>query len=158
MTTPTALAITLIREHADSSARASVVLIRSLRKSYDRVPDADLHESVKGTLLAVADYLEKKDDAVVIDLVEAIIASRKDGGLEALDFAVMSHCYMPPLRHHFAQHAPNLADALAAFDVVESIALPLMERLLSVAVKPVRGSPFLTALHVADIVLRSAET
>ncbi len=155
MTTPTALAISLLREHADSSARASVALIRTLRKSYDRIPDADLHKSVKGTLLAVADYLEKSDDKPVIALVEGIILSRKESGLEPLDFAVMSHCYMPPLRHHFTQHAPSVADGLAAFDIVESISLPLMERLLRVAVQPREGSPFLTALHVRDIVLRS---
>ena len=58
MATPNELAISLIRAHADTSAKASMTLVRGLRAAYTRVPDDDLLKSVKGTLLAVADYIE----------------------------------------------------------------------------------------------------
>ena len=151
MTEPTALANTLLRKHADQCAHGSVALIRSLRAEYERVPDAALHHSVHKTLLALADYLEKNDDAAVFSLVEGIISERQANGLVALDFAVMSHCYMPPLRQVFVD-AVGASDGLAAFDVVEAVSLPLMERLLRVAVKPYAGA-FLTPLPVRAIVL-----
>ena len=155
MATPNELAISLIRAHADTSAKASMTLVRGLRAAYTRVPDDDLLKSVKGTLLAVADYIEKNDDKPLVAFVEAIIGERKQSGLEPLDFALMSHCYLPPLRQVFLQNAPTPADGNAAFDVVESIALPLMERLLRVAVVPREVSPFLTAMHVRDIVMKT---
>lgn len=151
MTDPTALAITLLRKHADKCAHGSVALIRSLRPEYEKVPDAALHDSVHKTLLALADYLEHNDDAAVFSLVEGIINERQATGLVALDFAVMSHCYMPPLRHAFVD-AAGPSEGLAAFDVVEGVSLPLMERLLRVAVKPYAGA-FLAPMPVRSIVL-----
>jgi hypothetical protein len=151
MTDATALAISLLRKHADRSARGSVALIRSLRAEYEKVSDAALHASVEQTLLALADYLENHDDAAVFDLVEGIINARQASGLVALDFAVMSHCYMPPLRQVFVD-AVGPVDGLAAYDVVEGISLPLMEKLLRVAVKPYAGA-FITPMAVRSIVL-----
>src|ERR1051326_5288514 len=114
MPTPTELAISLIRAHADNSAKASITLVRGLREAYRSVSDDDLMKSVKGTLLAVADYLDKHDDKPLVAFVAAIIGERQQSGLEALDFAIMSHCYLPPLRQVFLQNAPTPADGNAA--------------------------------------------
>jgi hypothetical protein len=152
---PNALAISLLRTHADSMARASAALVKKLRPTYERVPDASLIESVKGTLLGVATYLEKGDDKPLIDIVEKMINERRSSGLDALDFAVMSHCYLPPVRQTFVTRAPSPQEGLAAYDEVESVSLPLVEKLLRTAVGPTNEAQFLVPLYVRDVIERT---
>ena len=126
--------------------------MRRLRPKYAALPDADLLASVRPTLLGVADYLETSDDQPLIALVEGIIGARRESGFDALDFAVMSHCYLPPVRAVFVARAPTPVEGLAAYDAVEAVSLPLIERLLHPAVEP--GGPFV-AVYVRDLVTRS---
>ena len=148
------LAVSLLRSHVEDISSASMALARRLRPTYQRVPDESLLASVRGTLLGVASFIENGDDAPIIRLVEGFIAARRESGFDVHDFAVMSHCYLPPVRQVFVTRAATPVEGLAAYDVVESVSLPLIERLLQTAVASTEGGQFLVPVYIRDVLVR----
>ena len=130
---PNQLAVALLREHGDEISASSFALACRLRRTFLAI-DADVGRRSIGTVLSgVATYLERGDEHPLLEYLHHLIRLRRAGGFDALDFSDMSHCNLPAVRHCFVTRAPSTAMGLAAFEAVESVVLPLLERLFEVA-------------------------
>ncbi len=130
---PKQLAASLLREHSAPIAAAAFALACKLRPGIAAI-DLDVgRRSIGAVVAGVATYLERGDEAPLVDYLHQLIRLRRAGGFNAVDFSVMSHCYLPAIRHCFTARAPSVAMGLAAFEAVESVVLPLLERLFRAA-------------------------
>lgn len=130
---PRQLAITMLREHGATIAASAYALACRLRSGIAAI-DAEVgRRSIALVMSSVATYLERGDEQPLVDYLHQLIRLRRAGGLNPVDFSVMSHCYLPAVRHCFVTRAPSTAMGLAAFELVESVVLPLLERLFQAA-------------------------
>ncbi|GEM_PF-927154 len=139
----------LIQSHQVRLARAVVRQIQVLVPRY-RAMDASIIEKNVLTLLGgVVVLLDKGDDRKLLGVVQPIVHIRSMGGFSTADFVLAVMCFFPVVRHFMLERMPA-AEALPAYDALETVALPLVGRFVSLYEaasadnQPVRAGPINT--------------
>lgn len=130
---PKHLAVQLLRDHSGDIAASAFALACRLRPGLTAIAPEVGARSVEVVVAGVASFIDSGDEGPLIEHLSTLIRLRRAGGFNAVDFSVMSHCYLPTIRHACVSRAPSVAMGLAAFEVVESVVLPLIERLFQAA-------------------------
>jgi hypothetical protein len=126
------LAVRLLRAHRDEIARAIVAQVDRHAPSMLQVDRRARSQSIAALAEAVAEALDGGSAAHATTLMKNSARLRIAGGVTREDLLASQHMYLPAIRRVFLQHHGNLREALAAFDVVEEAALPMIVALAKV--------------------------
>ncbi len=120
----------LVKAHKDEIAVAIRAQTTLLAPEYANIDP----EARKASILNVIDALERvlngQGKAALFRLVLDLAQLRKMTGLSEPALMISMFSYMPVVRRVFKRHEPDLATATAAFDALESWALPLMAEIV----------------------------
>lgn len=130
-------AVTLLAERRTEIAQAIVRLARRLEPRWSNVPQAVAEASAATQLRTVEKFLRTGDASELLSTVRQLMTLRQHSGFGVGDFAVKSHAYLPVIRKVFLRVKHPTADAMRAYDVVESAMLPLIALLLTELAPPV---------------------
>ncbi len=151
--TPRELAIRLLADNRDHIGRSVYQLTCRLQPHWADVDENAFVHNTHTVLRAVQDYLAGGDPEVIINLARDLLRVRRLAGFTGPEFHLALHTYLPVVRKAFLARAPTMRQGLAAFDVAESICLPLFSRLLEAIARadeqtapdarpPFHGRPF----------------
>lgn len=125
-----ALALQLLTERTEIIGRVAFRLAKRLDPRMSTLPEDVAAASIATTMRALESFLRTGDPTPVVTAIESVAALRSLIGWSEAHFLVMGNAYLPALRKVFLRYAPDPARGLAAYDVVESAALPLVVRLM----------------------------
>ena len=128
--TPRELAVRTLHENRDAIARAIYKLVAKLAPRWSSIDETAFAKNA-GTLLQAAElYLSGGDVEMLFQLTKDMMRVRRLGGFTGADFNVLLHSYMPVVRKVFLSRAPSLREGVAAYDIAESVCLPLFARII----------------------------
>jgi hypothetical protein len=120
-------AVELLAKHRTLIARGVYTLGSRLDPVVKTVPINVAEASVGNILRALESYLLTNDPEPLMETIRTTAQLRHLTGYKMQQLMAMSHCYLPVIRKVFQKNG----DAeLAAFDVVESVGLPFIIRML----------------------------
>lgn len=151
--TPRELAVRLLRENREPIAASVYKLVSKLGPRWATVDENAFGHNAKTLLSASEAYLSGGGVDALMSLVRDMMRVRRLGGFTGVDFNVLMHGYMPVVRKAFLSQAPSLRAGLAAYDVAESVYLPLFTRIVEAIARadeqtapdaspPFHGRPF----------------
>ncbi len=119
-------AVQLLRAHRDDIAHAIVKGVDRLAPGLSQIDPRARHQTILAIVDAFADAVKTGETKALASLLRNATQLRAAGGVPRQDLLASSHAYMPGVRTVFLQVHPDRDAALAAYDVVEAMALPLI--------------------------------
>lgn len=119
-------ALSLLTRNRVNIARAIVKQTEVALPTFAQVERRAREQNVEQILGSLIDVVQGKDSRRLITTVASIIALRRLAGLPLEDIVASGHLYLPVIRRYFAATEPDLTRAMAAYDVLEEYALPVM--------------------------------
>jgi hypothetical protein len=120
----------LIQSHQVRLARAVVRQIHLLVPKYRLVDAQAMEKNVLAQLQGVVVILERGDERKLLSVVEPLVQIRSMSGFDISEFLLAYLCFLPVTRRFFMERLP-LGEALASYEVVENLALPLLGRFMA---------------------------
>jgi hypothetical protein len=133
--TPTELAIRLLHDNRIEIGRGVHRVLVKLNTRWGQIDVDAFAKNAEGLFAAVEVYLAGGGADVFLRLARDLMRVRKLGGFSGSDFNVAMHAYMPVVRKAFFARAPSLRQGLAAYDIVESVLLALITRLVEASAR-----------------------
>lgn len=121
----------LIQSHQVRLARAVARQIQALVPRYRDVDQTIMEKNILTLLGGVVVLLEKGDERKLLGVVGPIAHIRSMAGFSTADFVLAVMCFFPVIRR-FLMERLTTTEALAAYDAVERVALPLVGRFVTV--------------------------
>jgi hypothetical protein len=119
-------AIKLLRSHRDDVAQAILKGVDRLAPGMAQVDARARHASILAIVDAFADALRSGDTRALTSLLRNSTRLRAAGGVPREELLASSHAYMPGVRTVFLRAHADHHEALAAYEAVEAMALPLI--------------------------------
>jgi hypothetical protein len=133
--TPRELAIRLLHENRDDVARGVHKVVSRINPRWASVEREAFAQTAARQLEAIEKHLRGGNPDELLRYARDSMRIRKLSGFSAPDFNIALHAYLPVIRKAFLARAPNMKQALGAFDVVESVLLPLAWRFIEAAAR-----------------------
>jgi hypothetical protein len=118
--------VELLGSHKVRIARALVRQMRSLSPRYAALEPHALEENLVRLLGLTARFLETGDDSSLKNHTAYTAQLRQALGFKLADFMLATLSFMPVLRRFLIESAPDVAEGLADYEALESVAIPLM--------------------------------
>lgn len=94
------------------------------------IPEATAVGSIGSFMRGLEIFLRTDDSKPLAEIIHATVSLRRLGGFDWTAIVSMSHCYLPVIRKVFLRRIPDPMHALKAYDVVESVVVPFIARML----------------------------
>jgi len=119
----------LLHQHQERISRSAARHIRALVPRYRDLDATALERNMRTLVRGMEHLLRRGDETRLVTVVEDIVELRATSGFHMNETLMAGMCLMPVLRRFFVQAVPDTRTALAYYDVVEELGLPVIAAL-----------------------------
>jgi len=123
-------AAALLKSHNVRIARAIARQTQGLVDRYRTMDISILEKNISVTLSGAQVLLETGDETKMMKTLEYVVQIRTISGFQTADFLMAWLNFLPVMRRFLLERLP-VKQAMAEYDVVEAIALPMMGRVVT---------------------------